>query len=316
MATLKTKIGGLRMDTPLIAVSGIFGIEYQNLSPRLRGVGAVVTKSVTLHPRSGNPEPRVIETEAGLLNSIGIPNPGIEKFISTKIPELRVLEVPIIGSIAGSTIEEYVKCSSLLALRDEIDAIELNVSCPNVQTGGMEFGCDSGILERLVTRVRKVTKDKTLIVKLSPNVTDIALPAMAAINGGADVISLINTLRGMAIDLNTWKPKLGNRVGGVSGVVIHPVAVYMVYRCYTSCCKKRNVPIIGMGGVSSGEDALELILAGASSIGIGTAVFRDQHFGKNKEKSIFQKVGEFLLNYLESMNLDDTSKLVGRAADT
>lgn len=315
MATLKSKIGELRIDTPLIAVSGIFGIEYQNLSPRLRGVGAVVTKSVTLRPRSGNPEPRVIETEAGLLNSIGIPNPGIEEFISTKIPELRVLEVPIIGSIAGSTIDEYVKCSSLLALRDEIDAIELNVSCPNVETGGMEFGCDPGILERLVTRVRKVTKNKTLIVKLSPNVTDIALPAMAAINGGADAISLINTLRGMAIDLITWQPKLGNRVGGVSGTVIHPVAVYMVYRCFTSCCKKHNVPIIGMGGVSSGEDALELILAGASSIGIGTAVFRDQHFGKNKEKSVFQKVGEFLLNYLEGMNLDDISKLVGRAAD-
>ena len=318
MVGLETKIGNLRMRTPLIAVSGIFGIEHNKLSPKLSGVGAVVTKSVTLSPRVGNPEPRIIETPAGLLNSIGLQNPGIKRFLSEQIPELRVLEVPIIASVAGSNIEEYVECSSLLAPRDEIDAIELNVSCPNMEKGGMEFGCDPEALSRLVAEVRQVVGGKTLIVKLTPNVTDIALPAQAAVDSGADAISLINTLRGMAIDVSTRKPKLGNRVGGLSGQAIHPVAVYMVYRCYTSCytsrCPKNRVPIIGIGGVSSGEDALELILAGATCVGIGTAMFRDQYNAKSK-KSVFQRVEEYLLEYMEKRAINSISNLVGKAAD-
>jgi dihydroorotate dehydrogenase (NAD+) catalytic subunit len=308
------------MRTPLIAVSGIFGIEYNKLSPRLSGVGAVVTKSVTLSPRAGNPEPRIIETPAGLLNSIGLQNPGVERFLSKQILELRVLEVPIIASVAGANIKEYVECSRLLAERDEIEAIELNVSCLNVEKGGMEFGCDPEALNRLVTEVRQVVGSKTLIVKLTPNVTDIALPAQAAVDGGANVISLINTLRGMAIDLNTQKPKLGNRVGGLSGQAIHPVAVYMVYRCYTSCCQRNHVPIIGIGGVSSGEDALELILAGATCVGIGTAMFRDQYNAKSK-KSVFQRVEEYLREYIgkeeiRKKGIKSISDIVGKAAET
>jgi len=316
MAELETKIGNLRMHTPLIAVSGIFGIEYQNLSPKLSGVGAVVAKSVTLHPRSGNPEPRIIETPAGLLNSIGLQNPGIKKFLSERIPELRILEVPIIASIAGSTIEEYVECASLLGTRDEIDAIELNVSCPNVERGGIEFGCDPLILSSLVAEVRRVAGSKTLIVKLTPNVTDIALPAQAVVDEGADAISLINTLRAMAIDLDTWEPKLGNRVGGLSGQAIHPVAVYMVHRCYTSCCRRNSVPIIGIGGVSTGEDAIELILAGATCVGIGTAMFRDQYEEKkaNDRKSIFRRIEDYLSKYMKERNIKNISNLVGRAA--
>jgi dihydroorotate dehydrogenase (NAD+) catalytic subunit len=312
MVELETRIGSLRMRTPLIAVSGIFGIEYNRLSPGLPGVGAVVTKSVTLRPRSGNPEPRIVETPAGMLNSIGIQNPGVEGFLSEYIPELRLLEVPIIASVAGSNIEEYVKCSSLLAPRDEIDAIELNVSCPNVEEGGMEFGCDPVALSRLVTEVKQAVGSKTLIVKLTPNVTDIALPAQAAIDSGADAISLINTLRGMAIDLETWKPKLGNRVGGLSGQAIHPVAVYMVHRCYTACCQRNGVPVIGIGGVSRGEDALELILAGATCVGIGTAMFRDE--------SVFEKVEKYLSKYISDLHdergVESISDLVGRAAQT
>ncbi len=320
MAGLETKIGNLRMRTPLVAVSGIFGMEYSELSPELSGVGAVVTKSVTLHPRLGNPEPRVIETPAGLLNSIGLQNPGIEGFLSKEIPEFRVLEVPIIASVAGANIEEYIECSRLLAPLDEIDAIELNVSCPNVEKGGMEFGCDPEALSHLVTEVKKVVGGKTLIVKLTPNVTDIAVPTQAAVDAGADAISLINTLRAMAIDLNTWVPKLGNRIGGLSGQAIHPVAVYMVYRCYTSCCKEKGVPIIGIGGVSSGEDALELILAGATSVGIGTAMFRDEYKGKSK-KSVFQRVEEYLRDYMERKDIkqrgvNSISDLVGKAAET
>lgn len=315
MVGLETKISDLRMHTPLLAVSGIFGIEYSKLSPKLPGVGAVVTKSVTLHPRSGNPEPRIIETPAGLLNSIGLQNPGIQRFLSEQIPELSVLEVPIIASVAGSSMEEYVVCSSLLAPRDEIDAIELNVSCPNVEKGGIEFGSDPGVLRHLVAEVRKAVGSKTLIVKLTPNVTDIALPAQAAVDGGANVLSLINTLRGMVIDVDTCRPKLGNRFGGLSGQGIHPVAVYMVYRCYTSCGQgEKGVPIIGIGGVSSGEDALELILAGATCVGIGTAMFRDPYDAKSK-KSVFQRVEEYLRTYIEKRGIHRISDLVGKAAE-
>jgi len=306
MAGIETKIGNIRMRTPLMALSGVFGIEYLTLLPELTGIGAVVTKSVTLRPRIGNPVPRIIPTPAGLLNSIGLQNPGIKRFLGEQIPKLRVLEVPIIASVAGSNIEEYVECSSLLAPRDEIDAIELNVSCPNVENGGMEFGCDPEVLSRLVAEVRQAVRTKTLIVKLTPNVTDIALPAQAAVDGGADAISLINTLRGMSIDLNTSKPKLGNRVGGLSGQAIHPVAVYMVHRCYTSCCRKNRVPIIGIGGVSSGEDALELILAGATCVGIGTAMFRDE--------SVFEKVEKYLSGYMDERGIKSILTLVGKAA--
>jgi dihydroorotate dehydrogenase (NAD+) catalytic subunit len=259
--------------------------------------------------------PRIIPTPAGLLNSIGLHNPGIEGFMSEVIPKLRVLEVPIIASVAGSDADEYVECSRLLAPRDEIDAIELNVSCPNIERGGMEFGCDPLMLSRLVTKVRKAVENKTLIVKLTPNVTDIALPAQAAVDSGADAISLINTLRGMAIDLNTWRPKLGNEVGGLSGQAIHPVAVYMVHRCYTSCCRNNNIPIIGIGGVSSGEDALELILAGATCVGIGTAMFRDKYEDKDRKskKSIFQRIEDYLIKYMEERNeIKDISNLVGK----
>jgi len=312
MAGLETKIGNLQMRTPLMALSGVFGIEYLTLLPGLTGIGAVVTKSITLGLRTGNPVPRIIPTPAGLLNSIGLQNPGIEGFLSEAIPKLRVLEVPIIASVAGSNVDEYVECSRLLAPRDEIDAIELNVSCPNIERGGMEFGCDPLMLSRLVTKVRKAVENKTLIVKLTPNVTDIALPAQAAVDSGADAISLINTLRGMAIDVNTWRPKLGNQVGGLSGQAIHPVAVYMVHRCYPYC-RKYNIPIIGIGGVSSGEDALELILAGATCVGIGTAMFRDEYEAKELKKSIFQRIEDYLIKYMEERNeITDISNLVGK----
>ena len=306
MAGLETKIAGLRLKTPLIVMSGVFGMDYSRLAPKLPGVGAVVIKSVTLHARKGNPEPRVIETPAGMLNSIGLQNPGIKKFLEEKLAEFRVLEVPIIASVAGSSIREYVECASLFAPREEISAIELNVSCPNVDKGGMEFGCDPKVLVRLVRETRKAIGNMTLIVKLSPNVTDIALPAQAAIDGGADVISLINTLRAMAIDLETKKPKLGNRIGGLSGRAIHPVAVYKVYRCYTACCHRQGIPIIGIGGVDSGYDALELIFAGATCVGIGTAMFRDER--------VCSKIENYLQDYMTKKNIKSISSLVGEAA--
>jgi dihydroorotate dehydrogenase (NAD+) catalytic subunit len=306
MEGLDIRISDIRMETPLIAVSGVYGLDYERLIPSRPYIGAVVTKSVTLHPRLGNPEPRIIETRAGLLNAIGLQNPGIKAFIDEELPKLRILEVPVMGSVAGSSIDEYVKCSALMSERDEISAIELNVSCPNVEKAGIEFGCDASTLERLVASVRPVVCGKTLIVKLTPNVTDIASIAQAAINAGADVISLINTLRGMAIDLATQKPKLGNRVGGLSGIGIHPVAVYMVHRCYTACCRRAGIPIIGIGGVSNPEEALELILAGATCVGIGTAMFR--------YPTIFEDIAKEIQHYITLKGEKSVASLIGRAS--
>jgi dihydroorotate dehydrogenase (NAD+) catalytic subunit len=306
MEGLDIKLGNLRMETPLVAVSGVYGLDYERLMPSRPYIGAVVTKSVTLDPRLGNPEPRIVETRAGLLNAIGLQNPGIEAFIEEELPRLRILEVPVIASVAGSSIDEYVKCSALLSDRNEIHAIELNVSCPNIERGGIEFGCDMNVLGRLVATVRPVVLGKALIVKLTPNVTDIASLAQAAIEGGADVISLINTLRGMAIDLVTQKPKLGNRVGGLSGIGIHPVAVYMVHQSFTGCCRRAGIPIIGIGGVSNSEEALELILAGATCVGIGTAMFRCP--------TVFEEVAKGIQDYLKSKSKQSVTSLVGLSA--
>lgn len=314
MGELEIRIAKIRMKTPLIAVSGVFGMEYYRVLPSIKGIGAIVTKSITLEPRLGNKEPRIIETKVGLLNSIGIQNDGLDHFIKEQVPILREIEVPKIVSIAGFSISEYVKCAERLENLDDIDGIELNVSCPNVDKGGIEFGCDSSMLSMLVEKVRKVVKYKTLIVKLTPNVSDITKPAIAAVKNGIDAISLINTLRGMSIDLNTHKPKLGNKFGGLSGDAIFPLAVYSVYRCYESIRKLREysrnnimkeIPIIGMGGVSSGKDALELILAGASGIGIGTALFRNEN--------IFKYINTYLKKHIKLKNKDNISNIVGDA---
>ena len=306
MEALNIKLSNMRMETPLIAVSGVYGLDYETLVPSRPYIGAVVTKSVTLNPRLGNPEPRIVETRAGLLNAIGLQNPGIEAFINEELPRLRVLEVPVIASVAGSSVDEYVKCSALLSDRNEIHAIELNVSCPNVEGGGIEFGCDMNVLGHLVAAVRSVVNGKPLIVKLTPNVTDIASLAHAAIDGGADVIALINTLRGMAIDLLTQKPKLGNRVGGLSGIGIHPVAVYMVHESFTACCRRARIPIIGIGGVSNSEEALELILVGATCVGIGTAMFR--------YPTVFEDVAKGIQDYLRSKHKRTVTSIIGVSA--
>lgn len=306
MEDLGLRISNIRMETPLIAVSGIYGLDYEKLVPSRPYIGAVVAKSVTLNPRLGNPEPRIVETRAGLLNAIGLQNPGIKAFIDEELPKMRIIEVPVIASVAGSSIDEYVQCSALLSERNEIHAIELNVSCPNVERGGMEFGCDMNILGRLVAAVRSVVRDKALIVKLTPNVTDIVSMAQAAIEGGADAISLINTLRGMAIDLDTQKPKLGNRVGGLSGIGIHPVAVYMIHQAFTACCRRAGIPIIGIGGVSNHEEAIELILAGATCVGIGTALFRDP--------TVFEAVAKGIQKYLKDKGKQSVTSLIGVSA--
>jgi dihydroorotate dehydrogenase (NAD+) catalytic subunit len=305
MEGLDTTLGSLRLETPLLSASGIYGLDYEQLGACRPYMGAAVTKSVTLHPRQGNPEPRIAETRAGMLNAIGLQNPGIAAFVAEEIPKLRALEVPVIASVAGEEIDEYVQCAEILSAREEIHAIELNVSCPNVEKGGIEFGCDESVLEDLVARVRKVVLGKTLIVKLTPNVTDIAAIARAAIRGGAGALCVINTLRGMAIDVEAQKPALGNRIGGLSGIGIHPVAVYAVYKCYTSCCRKNDIPIIGLGGVTNAGEALELILAGATCVGIGTAMFR--------KPNVFEDVAKGIQDYLQRKRETSISNLIGRA---
>ncbi len=305
MEGLETRLGSLRLETPLLSASGVYGLDYEALAASRPWMGAAVLKSVSLHPRAGNPEPRIVETRAGMLNAIGIQNPGIAAFVAEEIPKLRKLEVPVIASVSGSEIDEYVQCAEILAPREEIHAIELNVSCPNLEKGGIEFGCDEAVLEDLVARVRKVVLGKTLIVKLTPNVTDIAAIAQAAIRGGAGALCVINTLRGMAIDVETQKPALGNRIGGLSGIGIHPVAVYAVYKCYTSCCKKNNIPIVGLGGVTNAEEALELILAGATCVGIGTAMFR--------QPNVFETTAKGMQQYLLKHGVKSIRELIGKA---
>jgi dihydroorotate dehydrogenase (NAD+) catalytic subunit len=305
MEGLEVALGSLRLETPLLSASGIYGLDYEQLASSRPWMGAAVLKSISLHSRPGNPEPRIVETRAGMLNAIGIQNPGLEVFLAEELPKLRSLEVPVIVSISGSEIDEYVQCAQVLQTREEIRALELNVSCPNLEKGGIEFGCDSAVLEELVARVRKVVPHKPLIVKLTPNVTDIADIARASIHGGADALCVINTLRGMAIDVERQKPALGNRIGGLSGIGIHPVAVYAVYKCYTACCRENNIPIIGLGGVTNADEALEFILAGATCVGIGTAMFR--------RPAIFETVAKGMLDYLTRKGEKSIRALVGRA---
>jgi dihydroorotate dehydrogenase (NAD+) catalytic subunit len=306
MDGLETNLCGLRLETPLVSASGIYGRQYEQVIPSRPWMGAAVLKSISLHPRMGNPEPRIVETRAGMLNAIGIQNPGVEAYIAEELPKLRGLDVPVIASISGSEIEEYVQCARLLQGREEVDALELNVSCPNLEKGGIEFGCDPAVLEELVARVRKAAPDTILIVKLTPNIADISEIARASIRGGASALCVINTLRGMVIDVERQAPALGNRFGGLSGIGIHPVAVYSVYKCYTACCREFNIPIIGLGGVTNANEALELILAGATCVGIGTAMFR--------RPNVFAEVGNGILEYLKRKGEKSVGALVGRAA--
>lgn len=267
-SNMKINIAGIELKNPVMTASGTFGSgkEYSEYID-LNKLGAIVVKGVSSIPWKGNDSPRIAETYGGMLNSVGLQNPGVEAFIKEDLPFLKQYDTKIIVNIAGRTVEEY--CQVAERLRDtDIDMIELNISCPNVKEGGVSFGTDSSMAEEATRAVKKVAK-QPLIVKLTPNVTDIVSIAKAVVAGGADAISLINTLIGMAIDINTRKPILANIVGGLSGPAIKPVAVRMVYQV----AKAVDVPIIGMGGIMTGEDAVEFILAGATGVAVGMANF-------------------------------------------
>ena len=265
-ADMRVTIAGVEFKTPVIAASGTFGFgrEYENIID-LDKIGGISLKGITPQKRTGNPPPRIAETDAGMLNSVGLQNPGIEAFIKDILPEIRKYKTVLIANISGNTAEEYADMCERLDDTD-IDMIEVNLSCPNIHAGRLLFGTSREGVEQAVGAARRATT-KPLIVKLTPNVTDITEPAKAAEASGADAISLINTIMGMAIDLETRRPILRNNTGGLSGPAVKPVALRMV----SECARSVKIPIIGMGGINSGRDALEFMVAGASAVMVGTA---------------------------------------------
>lgn len=266
---LSVNIGGLRLKNPVMTASGTFGYgeEYSEFID-LNRLGAVVVKGLSLHPKEGNPPPRIIETPAGMLNAIGLQNIGIERFMTEKIPFLKQFKTALIVNFFGDSIDEYREAAERLSSVDGIHALEMNISCPNKQSGWSIFGTDPVVTSEVVSAVRKATK-LPLIVKLSPNVTDIKLMARVASDAGADALSLINTITGMAVDIRTRRPKLANITGGLSGPAVKPVAIRMVWEAYNTV----KIPIIGIGGIMDAFDAIEFMLAGATAIAVGTANF-------------------------------------------
>jgi len=269
--SLAVKLAGLELKNPLLPASGSYGYgrEYLPFFTPDR-FGAVVTKGVSLEPWLGNRPPRIYETPAGMLNSIGLQNPGVERFIAEAIPFLRQYQVPVLVNVVGKTVAEYVGVVERLEEIPVISGFELNISCPNVKEGGIAFGTDPRLAYNITQAVRQATR-KPLIIKLTPNVTDITAIAVAAEEAGADCLSLINTLLGMAIDLKKRRPVLGNQMGGLSGPAIKPVALRMVWQVY----QKVSIPLIGMGGIMNAADALEFIMAGATAVAVGAALFQD-----------------------------------------
>jgi len=266
---LTVNLGGIQMKNPVTTASGTFnfGKEYSTYLD-LNSLGAIVVKGITLYPKEGNPPPRLVETPAGLLNAIGLQNPGVAHFLKDDLPYLKQYDLPVIVNISGNTVEEYVELAERLDEDQGIAGIEVNISCPNVKKGGLAFGTKPSTSAEVTRAIREVTK-LPLIVKLSPNVTDITEIARSVEDAGADALSLINTLLGMAIDLKCRKPKLGNVVGGLSGPAVKPVALRMVWQVSRAV----KIPLLGMGGIMNAEDALEFILAGASAVAVGTANF-------------------------------------------
>ena len=300
---LKLKFCGLDFNTPLVLLSGCvgFGEEYT----RIKGfsntdVGAICLKGTTLEPRLGNEPHRLAETYMGMLNSIGLQNPGTKKVVEEYLPALDFSETRFIANISGSTIEEYEEVTRLFD-DSPIDAMEINISCPNVKEGGVQFGNYPEMSAKVVEACRKAT-NKPLITKLSPNQTDIAENARQCVEAGSDGFSVINTMMGMAIDIEKRQPVIGNNQGGLSGPAIKPIALLKVHQVY-QVCKQHDIPIIGQGGITSAEDALEFIIAGASAVGIGTALFY--------EPLICKEINEGIADYLKKNEFKDVSALVG-----
>lgn len=297
--SLAVNIAGIKMKTPIMTASGTFGfgLEYQDFLD-LNQIGALVVKGTTLLPRSGNSGRRIAETPAGMLNCIGLENPGSQTLVEEILPKLSQYNIPVIVNISGNTVEEYGELAAKLTVQG-VSGLELNISCPNVKQGGIAFGTDQNSATAVVKSV-KANTSLPVIVKLSPNETDIVSMAKAVEDAGADAISLINTLLGMAIDIQNWRPVLGNTVGGLSGPAIKPVALRMVWQVAQAV----SVPVIGMGGISTADDAIEFFLAGASAVSIGTANF------VNPRATV--DVAEGLEEYLSARGLEHIGQIVGK----
>ena len=294
---LAVKLGRLELANPVMAASGTFGYGLEYLPfVDLNRLGGFSTKGLSLKPRMGNPAPRMVETASGMLNAIGLENIGLEKFARDKLPLLQNYDTRLLVNFFGDNKTDYVEMALALSDLDRIDALEMNISCPNVEEGGLQFSSDPAVVRQLVESVRRVTQ-KFLIVKLSPNVTDITAIAKAAEEGGADALSLINTCLGMSIDLETGKPWLANKTGGLSGPAIKPIALQMVYKTVRAV----KIPVIGIGGIASTEDALEFLSAGATAIQIGTANFIDP--------GITMKVVDGIKQYCERRGIEKIADL-------
>jgi dihydroorotate dehydrogenase (NAD+) catalytic subunit len=296
---LSVKIGSLTLANPVIAASGCFGygVEYADVVD-LSLLGGVAVKGLFLAEREGHPPERIVETPAGMLNAIGLQGIGVHRFISEKLPELRRRRATVIVNICGSTLDEYVELARILSDAEGVAALELNISCPNIKEGGITFGCSLTGTFNVVNAVRSVTR-LPIIPKLTPNVTDVASFARASEDAGADAVSLVNTFLGMAIDVETRRPKLSNIVGGLSGPAIRPIAVRMVYECR----RMVKIPVIGMGGIASDTDALEFMIAGATAVQVGTANFVDPF--------IWTKLLDGLRDYLRRHNIARVSEITG-----
>lgn len=300
MPDLSVRIGTLTLKNPLIAASGCFGygVEYRDVVD-LSTLGAVCVKGLFLAEREGHVPPRIVETPAGMLNAIGLQGIGVHRFVAEQLPPLRALGATVMVNICGSSIDEYAEIARILSDAEGVAAIELNISCPNIKAGGIQFGCSLAGTRDVVGAVRKVTR-LPLVPKLTPNVTDVASFARASEEAGADAVSLVNTFLAMAIDVETRRPKLTNVMGGLSGPAIRPIAVRMVYEC----ARLVSIPVIGMGGIMTADDALEFMIAGADAVQVGTANFVDPF--------IWPKLLDGITAYLDRHRLAGVADLVGR----
>jgi len=296
---LSVRIGSLTLKNPLIAASGCFGygVEYADVVD-LSSLGAIAVKGLFLSEREGHVAPRIVETPAGMLNAIGLQGIGVHRFVSEKLPELRARHATVIVNVCGTTLDEYVEVSRILSEAEGVAAIELNISCPNIKEGGIQFGCSLSGTYNVVSAVRNVTS-LPVIPKLTPNVTDVASFARAAEEAGADAVSLVNTFLAMVIDVETRRPKISNIVGGLSGPAIRPIAVRMVYECRQTV----SIPILGMGGIADARDALEFMIAGATAVQVGTANFVDPF--------IWTKLIDGIRDYLQRHEIARVSDLIG-----
>ncbi len=303
MPDLSINLAGLRLANPLMTCSGTCGyaFEYADFM-NLSELGAFVTKSITREERPGNEPSRIVETRAGMLNAIGLANVGLDRFLAEKVPLIKKMPCPVIVNVAGHSFDDYTETCAAMNSLDCIAAVELNVSCPNV-SDGLTFGTHPGRLKELTAEVKKSLPNKKLIVKLSPNVDDITQTARATIEGGADILSMINTFTAMAIDIHKKRPRLANVTGGLSGPAIKPIALHLISRVHRTIAKSAGVPIIGMGGIQFWTDAIEFILAGASAVAVGTALFVDP--------AAPNKIAKGILEYMQRNEIENLRDLIG-----